>query len=170
MTEHFREVEVWTSEEGGYMHVQSTKPSTIGAALADSPVGLASWIGEKAMAWSDTDEYGNCTFDRELLLSTLTLYWATRTGASSLLPYWRYRHTPNSALKADDVGPTPVAVSLFGGERVPFPKPPRELAARYFNLSSWIEYDSGGHFPAISDPSLLAKSLRQAFRHFRTSK
>jgi len=35
-----------------------------------------------------------------------------------------------------------------------------------FNLSSWIEYDSGGHFPAISDPSLLAKSLRQAFRHF----
>lgn len=167
-TEHFREVEVWTSEEGGYMHVQSTKPSTIGAALADSPIGLASWIGEKAMAWSDTDENGNSTFDRELLLSTLTLYWATRTAASSLLPYWRYRHTPNGALIADDVGPTPVAVSIFGGEKVPFPKPPRDLVARYFNLSSWTEYDTGGHFPAVSDPSLLAKSLRQAFRQFRT--
>lgn len=31
----------------GYQRIQATKPQTIGAAVADSPVGLLAWIGEK---------------------------------------------------------------------------------------------------------------------------
>jgi pimeloyl-ACP methyl ester carboxylesterase len=42
----------WAVEEGGYMHEHATKPATLAAALADSPVGLAAWIGEKVVAWS----------------------------------------------------------------------------------------------------------------------
>jgi hypothetical protein len=34
--------------------MHSTKPSTVAAALLDSPVGLAAWIGEKWMRWSAT--------------------------------------------------------------------------------------------------------------------
>jgi hypothetical protein len=34
-------------EEGAYQHLQSTRPQTVGFALADLPVGLASWITEK---------------------------------------------------------------------------------------------------------------------------
>ncbi|EJW81476.1 hydrolase, partial [Wuchereria bancrofti] len=34
-------------EETGYMHIQATKPDTIGAALNDSPIGLAAYILEK---------------------------------------------------------------------------------------------------------------------------
>ena len=30
-----------------------TKPQTAGAALTDSPVGLAAWVCEKLYAWSD---------------------------------------------------------------------------------------------------------------------
>lgn len=90
-----------------------------------------------------------CLFGRPHGRPTLTLYWAKRTGAFSLLPYWGHRHTPDSALPADDRPPTPTAIDIFGGEIVPFPKPPRELAERYFNVVAWAEHGKGGHFPAV---------------------
>jgi hypothetical protein len=59
------------------------------------------------------------------------------------------------------------AVSIFSGERVPFPKPPRELAERYYTLTSWSEHPVGGHFPAVAEPELLAGILRETFRPMR---
>jgi pimeloyl-ACP methyl ester carboxylesterase len=169
VAEHFREAEQWTAEEGGYAHMHSTKPATIGAALDDSPVALAAWVGEKLTRWSSTTADGRPAFDRDHLLSTLTLYWTTRTAGTSLLPYWAHRHTPGSALPADDPAPTPTAIDIFGGEIVPFPKPPRELAERYFNVVRWAEHESGGHFPAVAEPQLLAEGLRAAFQNHRSS-
>ena len=165
---HFAEVDAWTGEEGGYAHVHSTKPATLGAALHDSPAGLAAWIGEKITAWSSTSAGGQPAFSRDLLLGTLTLYWATGTITSSLLPYWAYRHAPGTALPAGEPAPVPTAITIFGGEQVPFPKPPRELAERYFHVTSWAEHDRGGHFPAVAEPRLLAQALRDAFRPLRS--
>ena len=167
LTEHFREVEDWSAEQGGYAHMHATKPATIGAALDDSPVALAAWAGEKLTQWSSTAADGQPALDRDHLLSTLTLYWTTRTAASSLLPYWAYRHTPQSALPPDDPAPTPTAIDIFGGEIIPFPKPPRELAERYFNVVHWAEHGTGGHFPAVAEPQLLAERLRAAFQPYR---
>ena len=166
-TEHVGQVEEWTAEHGGYAHQQATRPATLGAALQDSPAGLAAWIGEKVVAWSSTDDEGVPAFDRDLLLGTLTLYWTTRSVTSSLLPYWAYRHRPDGALPAGDPSPVPTAISIFGGERVPFPKPPRELAERYFTVTTWIEHDRGGHFPAVAEPELFARTLREVFRPLR---
>jgi pimeloyl-ACP methyl ester carboxylesterase len=162
-----RAVQDWTAEEGGYMHEHATKPATVGAGLSDSPAGLAAWIGEKVVAWSSTRPDGSPAFDRDLLLATLTLYWATQTITTSLLPYWAHRHVAGAALPAEAVSAVPTAISIFGGERVPFPKPPRELAERYYNVSSWAEYPTGGHFPAVAEPELLARALRDAFRPVR---
>ena len=162
-----RAVREWTAEEGGYMHEHATKPATLGAGLSDSPAGLAAWIGEKVVAWSSTRPDGSPAFDRELLLATLTLYWATETITTSLLPYWAHRHIAGAAFTAEDVSPVPTAISIFGGERIPFPKPPRELAERYYNVTSWAEYPTGGHFPAVAEPQLLARALRDAFRPMR---
>ncbi|MEC8857226.1 MAG: epoxide hydrolase, partial [Chloroflexota bacterium] len=39
--------EHWLADEGGYSHIQSTKPQTLSYGLNDSPVGLAAWIVEK---------------------------------------------------------------------------------------------------------------------------
>ena len=58
VSEHFREADAWTAEEGGYAHMHATKPATIGAALEDSPAGLAAWIGEKLITWSSTTPDG----------------------------------------------------------------------------------------------------------------
>ena len=165
---HFAQVDAWTGEEGGYAHLHSTKPATLGAALHDSPAGLAAWIGEKITAWSSTTADGQPAFPRDLLLGTLTLYWATGTITSSLLPYWAYRHAPGTALPPGEPAPVPTAITIFGGEKVPFPKPPRELAERYFTLTTWAEHDCGGHFPAVAEPQLLAATLRDAFRPLRS--
>jgi len=165
---HFAQVDAWTGEEGGYAHLHSTKPATLGAALHDSPAGLAAWIGEKITAWSSTTADGQPAFPRDLLLGTLTLYWVTGTITSSLLPYWAYRHAPDAALLPGEPAPVPTAITIFGGEKVPFPKPPRELAERYFTVTTWAEYDCGGHFPAIAEPQLLAETLRDAFRPLRS--
>lgn len=154
------EVTAWTAEEGGYAHEHATKPSTVGAALHDSPSGLAAWIGEKVVAWSSTRPDGTTAFDRELLLATLTLYWATGMITSSLLPYWAARHNPGAALPVDAPSPVPTAVSVFGGERVPFPKPPRSLAERYYTVTAWAAHPNGGHFPAVAEPEILAGALR----------
>jgi hypothetical protein len=96
-------------------------------------------------------------------LSRSTRSW---TG-TSLLPYWAYRQQAAAGLPADARPAVPTAVSNFGGEQVPFPKPPRVLAARYFSLSAWAEHDRGGHFPAVHEPALLAATLREVFRPLR---
>jgi pimeloyl-ACP methyl ester carboxylesterase len=157
----------WTSEEGGYAHEHATKPATLGAALSDSPAGLAAWIGEKIIAWSSTRPDGTPAFDRELLLATLTLYWVTGTITTSLLPYWAHRHNSDTPLPADDPSPVATAVTIFGGERVPFPKPPRELAQRYYTVTDWAEHPIGGHFPSVAEPQLLARTLRDTLRPSR---
>lgn len=46
----------------GYLREQSTKPQTLGYALADSPAGLLAWVYEKLVNWTDayawTDDEG----------------------------------------------------------------------------------------------------------------
>ncbi|MGH3539318.1 MAG: epoxide hydrolase family protein [Pseudonocardiaceae bacterium] len=164
---YFDEVEAWSAAEGGYAHQQATKPATLAVGLLDSPAGLAAWLGEKLMAWSSTDRDGRPSFPRRLLLDTLTIYWCTASVTTSFLPYWRYRHSPDAALPSGRHPAVPTAVSVFGGEVVPFPKPPRELAERYFEVAAWSVHDRGGHFPAVAEPQLLADDLRAAFRPFR---
>ena len=48
--------------ESGYSAMQRTRPQTVGYALTDSPVGLAAWIGEKLISW--TDPAANCRTTR----------------------------------------------------------------------------------------------------------
>lgn len=40
-------------KETGYMHIQSTKPDTIGVALSNNPIGLAAYILEKFSTWTN---------------------------------------------------------------------------------------------------------------------
>jgi pimeloyl-ACP methyl ester carboxylesterase len=159
--EYVAEVAAWTAEEGGYAHQHATKPTTLAAGLTDSPTGLAAWVGEKISAWSSARPDGSPAFHRDLLLATLTLYWVTGTIATSLLPYWASRHSSDAAIPIDDPSSVPTAVSIFGGERVPMPKPPRALAERYFRLTAWAEHAVGGHFPTVTEPALVADTLRQ---------
>ncbi len=156
----------WAVVEGGYSHIHSSKPGTLAAGLTDSPVGLAAWIGEKMVAWSSEESEGDGCFPRQLLLANLTLYWSTGTIGTSMLPYWAYSHT-DDVLPIDDPSPVPTAVTIFRGERVPFPQAPVSLGRRYLTIDRWTEHATGGHFPAASVPRLLAQELRESFRPYR---
>jgi pimeloyl-ACP methyl ester carboxylesterase len=52
-----------------------------------------------------------------------------------------------------------------------FPKdishPPREWAARFFNVQRWTEMPRGGHFAAMEEPELLVDDIRRFFRPLR---
>ena len=44
----------WFRQQGsGYFSEQTTQPQTLGYGLADSPIGLLSWIYEKLVLWTD---------------------------------------------------------------------------------------------------------------------
>ena len=45
----------YAAVESGYAVLQSTRPQTIGYALADSPVAQCAWIIEKFKTWTDTE-------------------------------------------------------------------------------------------------------------------
>lgn len=65
----------------GYSLEQATKPSTIGIVLGSNPLALLAWIGEKFLAWSDTDP----TLDQ--ILESVTLYWFTESMSRGVYPY-----------------------------------------------------------------------------------
>jgi hypothetical protein len=79
------------------------------------------------------------------------------------LKAWRSDWPPGSDLGSG--GAPPAALTRWGSSDV---KPPRELAERYFHVTTWAEHDRGGHFPAVAEPQLLADTLRDVFRPLRT--
>ena len=72
----------------GYMHIQATKPDTIGALLHDSPVGLAAYILEKFSTWTNSNNVnkpdGGLTekFTLDELLTNIMIYWVNTPVSS----------------------------------------------------------------------------------------
>ena len=162
---HMREREEWQQFEGGYAHIQGTKPQTLAYGLNDSPVGLAAWIVEKYRTWSDCGGDAEKRFTKDELLTTVTIYWATETITSSTRMYkenQRYTWT----LSPDERIEVPTGVAAFPAE---ISRPPREWGERSYNLQSWTPMPSGGHFAALEEPQILAEDIRQFFRPLRKS-
>jgi pimeloyl-ACP methyl ester carboxylesterase len=160
-------------EETAYMQLQGTKPQTLGHALNDSPVGLASWIVEKFRTWSDCAGDIESRFTKDQLLTNITLYWVTQTINSSMRLYYETMHSPllRSAFEegGDGGGPglrvtVPTGVASFPGEIY---RPPRAWAERIYHITHWTEMPEGGHFAAMEVPRLLVEDVRTFFRGAR---
>lgn len=153
----------WWNRNGGYNHVQSTRPQTLGYGLNDSPVGLAGWIIEHFRAWSDCDGDVERVFTRDELLTNVMIYWITQSITSSARLYFESRESPLILSAQNPVTP-PVALALFPKE---IPLPPRALAERGYNIARWTTMPRGGHFAAMEQPELLAEDIRTFFRPLR---
>lgn len=147
----------WWQGEGGYKAIQSTKPQTLGYALNDSPAGLAAWVCEKWHSWSDS--HGSLDRHRDLLLTILTIYWATGSITSSMRDYYDNRWHPVSP----DRITVPTGFAVFSHQYVPEGEPPREWAQRQYDVRRWTRMPRGGHFPAAEEPELLATDIRAFF-------
>ena len=162
---HIAQRERWMRDEGGYNHIQSTKPQTLSYGLNDSPVGLAAWIVEKYRTWSDCGGDVERRFTKDELLTNITIYWVTQTIGSSVRMYYDNQRGTWEIGK-DELAPTPAAVAVFPGE---ISRPPREWAERSYNICRWTDMPSGGHFAALEEPELLAEDVRAFFRSYRAN-
>ena len=154
----------WYAAEGGYNHIQATKPQTLAFALNDSPLGSMAWILEKMRAWADCDGELERRFSLDEALTNVTLYLATDTLATSIQLYYDRVNHPQP-LGPDERVQVPTAVALFPAETPA--NPPREWAERAYNVIRWTAMPRGGHFPFAEEPDLLAADLREFCRQFR---
>jgi len=154
--------ERWEEDEGGYSHIQGTRPQTPAYGLNDSPVGLAGWIVEKFRAWSDCDGDVERRFTKDELLTNVTIYWATQTINSSIRMYYEYRHSARPQERGRVAAPCGIALTTEAVDRAP-----REWAERTYDVRRWTELPRGGHFLALEEPELLADELRAFFRDLR---
>ena len=160
---HLRERNEWTAAEGGYSHIQGTKPQTLSYGLNDSPAGLAAWIVEKYRTWSDCGGDVEKSYTKDELLTIVTIYWVTQTISSSTRMYFEnQKHL--WTMEKDQKVPTPAGMAMFPQE---ISKPPREWGERSYHVRRWTEMASGGHFAALEEPQLLAEEVRAFFRDFR---
>ncbi|MDO9407447.1 MAG: epoxide hydrolase [Patulibacter sp.] len=155
-------LEHYATQENGYAQEQSTKPQTVGYALADSPVGQCAWILEKFRTWTDCDGHPENAVSRDALLDAISLYWLTNTGASSARLYWESfgRRGP----KPEPVE-IPVGYTLFPEDI--FAVSERWARTRYRDLRHYSRVERGGHFAAMEQPAVFVDEVRAAFATMR---
>ncbi len=147
----------WMAQEGGYLSIQSTKPSTLAYALADSPVGLAAWILEKFRSWSDCKGTIENRFTKDELLTNIMIYWITNTIGSSVQMYYENTHSlpPMGTIHV------PTGLTLFPADIL---LPPKTWAENHLNIIHWKEMPRGGHFTALEEPEIYAEDIITFFR------
>lgn len=150
----------------GYGFQLGLRPQSMGA-LADSPVGLATYLLDHdaaslkhiAALFIDGTPYGAIT--RDDILDNITLTWLTNTGVSSGRLYWENKDS-FFAVKGVTV---PTAVSVFPEELYEAPRSWSERA--YPRLIHYNRLPEGGHFAAWEQPDALTREMRDGFRSLR---
>lgn len=151
--------------ESGYMHIQATKPDTVGRGLNDSPVGLAAYILEKFSTWTDHDfrnlEDGGLTrkFSLDDLLTNIMIYWTSGCITSSMRFYKENFGRGLNAPHAKIPVYVPTGFACFPNELMHTPR--LWVKQKYHNLVSFSPMQRGGHFAAMEEPRLMAEDLQK---------
>jgi len=147
-----------------YAFLMGTRPQTL-TALADSPVGLATFLIDHdrrsleliARSFNGVPE----GLTRDDVLDNATLFWLTNTGVSAARLYWE-----NKLAFFEPKGvKIPVAVSVFPDELYPALRSWVEQA--YPRLIHYNALPKGGHFAAWEQPKFLSEEIRAGFRSLR---
>jgi pimeloyl-ACP methyl ester carboxylesterase len=148
------------SDQGsGYLKLQSNRPQTIAYSLTDSPVGQLAWIVENFKEWTDwAAELPEDAVDLDQLLTNVSIYWFTGTGASAA----RFLYETAHSTEWGAPGTAPQGWALFAAQ--PFV---RAMMDPNHEIEYWSEFDRGGHFAAMETPDLLVGDVRRFFRRFR---
>lgn len=162
----------WAWDQTAYFHEQATRPDTLGIALHDSPVALASWLIEKFRLWSDCNGDLESVFSLNELLDHINLYQLTGTIASSVQLYYETAH-PSTPTADGEPAPAMLRTFFLWDVQVPsaFAAFPAELArtpskwlAEQYNLKQYTLHPRGGHFAALEVPDLLVKDVQRFVR------
>jgi hypothetical protein len=140
--------------------------------MTDSPVGQLAWIIDKFQAWIDlTAETPEDAVDRDQLLTNVSVYWFTGSGASSAHGTYEGMRAFREMVAKQSQAPEahqaqqpapPMGVAVFGADTTI-----RSVMDPAAQIEHWSEFDRGGHFAAMEVPDLLAADLRAFFRRHR---
>jgi len=148
-----------TDAGSGYLKLQSNRPQTIAYSLTDSPVGQLAWIVENFREWTDAAaELPEDAVDLEQLLTNVSVYWFTGTGASAANFLYETGHSTEWGAP----GRAPQGWALFAAQ--PFV---RAMMDPQHEIEHWSEFDRGGHFAAMETPDLLVGDVCRFFRTLR---
>jgi epoxide hydrolase len=148
-------------EDGkGYLQIQGTRPQTLAYGLTDSPAGQLAWIVEKFKEWTDpANQLRDMAVDRDQLLTNVSVYWFTRSGASAATFLYEAAH---AVREWGAPSPAPTGFAVFGEGSLM-----RRALDPEHKVEHWSEFDRGGHFPAMEVPELLVGDIRTFFRRLR---
>ncbi|KAI0366947.1 alpha/beta-hydrolase [Pilatotrama ljubarskyi] len=150
----------YVTKGSGYFVEQATKPQTVGYSLADSPVGVLSWIYEKLVEC--TDEY---PWTDDEVLEWVSVYWFSRAGPAASVRIYYEMTGGNSKdamhlMKDAKWTSVPLGLSYFPAEIIRLPKPWAHTLGKVVLQSV---HEKGGHFAAHEQPGALAGDLRKMF-------
>ncbi|KAK6836117.1 microsomal epoxide hydrolase [Apiospora arundinis] len=156
----------WFFKEGsGYSAVQTTKPQTLGYALADSPIALLSWIYEKLHDW--TDDY---PWTDDEILTWISIYWFSTAGpAASVRIYYEFARVnrgeglrPGQLTQDQMLDWQPVVMGMSH-----FPKDVNAVPSTWTRARGRVVFErrhpKGGHFAAWEKPEAIIADLREMF-------
>jgi len=155
----------------GYLHLQATRPQTLGYALNDSPVGQLAWMVEKFREWTDpARELPEDAVDLDHLLTSVSITWFNGAGAASAQAVYEGMQVYQEMAASWDAGAAhdrpagpPTAYAVFAADTSI-----RSLAEAAGRVDRWTTFDVGGHFPAMEVPELLVADLRAFFADVRS--
>lgn len=151
-----------------FIHVliNGSDPQTLAWAIHDSPTGLAAWLLLRRRAWSDCHGDVETKFDKNTLLTHMSLYWFTNSFIGSEL-FCRASGFPQPMALSNDIKPeisVPTAVAVLPKDLL---HRPRSLVAAHSDLRQWTLFPSGGHFAAAEEPQLITEDIRSFVRPLR---
>ncbi|ONI74048.1 epoxide hydrolase [Kribbella sp. ALI-6-A] len=144
--------------------------------LADSPVGMLSWILRRWTKWSESNGDVESVFPREHLLTNATIWWVTNSITSSLRSYvnanrypWQPSHDRTPIIEV------PTGITFLGYENPPgvttenrvqhFLDNPAHQG--WYNPVYLKAHDHGGHFSPWENPEAVIEDIRATFRPLR---
>ena len=148
----------WTTERG-YLDLQTHRPETVSVALTDSPAGQLAWIAEKFQTWTNPKKAPEDSVDRDQLLTLVSIYWFTRSGASAARFLYEAAHSQLDWLSP---GGVPSGWAVFNTHPLV-----RRVMDPTHQILHWNEFAEGGHFPAMEEPELFLGEVRAFFRELR---
>jgi pimeloyl-ACP methyl ester carboxylesterase len=146
--------------------INAFDPQTLAWAMHDSPVGQAAWLLLRRRAWSDSHGDVETKFDKDTLLTHLSLYWFTNSFIGSQL-FCRASQFAQPMALANDIKPeinVPTALAVLPKDLL---YKPRSLVAAHTDLRQWTLFPSGGHFGAAEEPKLMTDDIRSFVRPLR---
>ncbi|XP_011315348.1 juvenile hormone epoxide hydrolase 1 [Fopius arisanus] len=161
MSERFGQILYFT----GYLHLQATRPDSLGVGMADSPAALASYVLEK---FSEATKRGSIfkddggLFDKftpEELIDNLMMYWIPNKMTTAMRIYAESFNKKNNAWAQQWPVEIPSSCAQFPHEISWYPR--EFLQERFLNLVLVTRMPRGGHFATLEEPELAANDIHK---------